>query len=350
MDAQAMLSPPDAFERRLLDRFQRGFPLDERPFARIGELLRASEREVIGALARRLADGVVSRIGAVFRPGAIGASTLAAMRVPPARLAEAAAAVGRHDAVNHNYAREHDVNLWFVATAEDAPALERALADVERAAGYPALRLPLVRDYWIDLGFGLESDAAGAAPERRVPPPVVPLALDERDRRLVAALEDGLAATSRPYDELAQRAGVSPAFVRVRLAAWLNRGAIARFGIVVRHRPLGYTANAMCVWDVPDERADALGVSLAGEPSVTLAYRRRRADGWRYNLYAMIHGRDRAAVDARRDAIAAALGLDAYPHAVLFSTVAYKQRGARYVARATPTVISLPHLDAAPAR
>ena len=337
MDAVATIVPLDAFERRLVDGFQRDFPLDERPYARIAERLRATEEDVIEAVARRLADGVVSRVGAVFRPGAIGASTLAAMRVPPGRLAEVARAVARHGAVNHNYAREHDVNLWFVATAPDTALLDRALDEIERAAGCAVMRLPMLRDYWIDLGFDLHRSGDREAPARRVPPPVAPLALDERDRRLVVALEDGLAAAPRPYDDLARRAGVAPAFARVRLAAWLNRGVIARFGLIVRHRPLGYTANAMCVWDVPDERADALGASLAREASVTLAYRRRRAEGWRYNLYAMIHGRDRAVVTSRRDAIATALGLDAFPHAVLFSTTAYKQRGARYVSRTERT-------------
>ena len=137
----------------------------------------------------------------------------------------------------------------------------------------------------------------------------------------------------RPYAEVARRAGVTEAYLSVRLAEWLNRGVISRFGLIVRHRPLGYAANAMCVWDVPDAEADAAGAALAREEAVTLAYRRRRADGWRYNLYAMIHGRDRAAVSARRDAIAAALGLDAFAHDVLFSLAAFKQRGARYVSR-----------------
>lgn len=333
MDATAAIVPLDAFERRLVDGFQRDFPLDERPYARIAERLAASERDVIDAVARRLADGVVSRVGAVFRPGAIGVSTLAAMRVPPARLAEVARAVARHGAVNHNYAREHDVNLWFVATAPNAGALDRALDEIERVAGCAVMRLPMLRDYWIDLGFDLDGRDLRGASARRLPAPVTPITLDERDARLVAALEDGLAPTPRPYDDLAQRAGVAPAFARVRLAAWLNRGAIARFGLVVRHRPLGWTANAMCVWDVPDERADGLGAALAREASVTLAYRRGRAEGWRYNLYAMIHGRDRGIVEARRNAIAAALGLDDHPHTVLFSTVAYKQRGARYVER-----------------
>ena len=331
MDVRDAIAPLDALERRLVDGCQRGFPLVSRPYSAIAAELGSTEREVIAAVARRLADGVVSRVGAVFRPNVVGASTLAAIAVPRERLAEVARIVSAREEVNHNYEREHAFNLWFVATARDAVHLEAALAAIERETGLPVIRLPLVRDYWIDLGFDVHATGTHVPPARRVSPPVSPIVLSERDRRIVAALEDGLPAEPRPYADVARRAGVTEAYLSVRLAEWLNRGVISRFGLIVRHRPLGYAANAMCVWDVPDDEADAAGAALAREDAVTLAYRRRRADGWRYNLYAMIHGRDRAAVSARRDAIAATLGLDACAHDVLFSLAAFKQRGARYV-------------------
>lgn len=330
MDATTSITPLDALERRLIDGFQRGFPLVARPWAEIARTLRASEQDVIDAVSRRLADGVLSRVGAVFRPNVIGASTLAAIAVPRERLDEVAAIVSARGEVNHNYERAHDVNLWFVATAPDGAALADALDIIERDARLPVMRLPLLRDYWIDLGFGLESGPASGKPVQRDARSVEPIALDARDRGLVAGLERGLAVEARPYAGVAKRAGVSEAYAMVRIADWLNRGVIRRLGFVVRHRPLGWRANAMCVWDVPDGIADAAGEALAREGDVTLAYRRARAEGWRYNLYAMIHGRDRAAVEARRDEIAAATGLDAHPHAVLFSTRAFKQRGARY--------------------
>jgi len=321
-----------AVERRLLDAFQRDFPLCERPWAEIARRLGVGEPDVLATVARQLSEGVLARVGAVFRPNVIGASTLAAIAVPPDRLHAVAAIVSARSEVNHNYAREHPVNLWFVAAAADANALRDTLDAIERDAGLPVMRLPLVRDYWIDLGFPLDGATKRAdAPDasRRVPP----VALDACDRRLVGALERGLAAEPRPWLAAARHAGVSEAYALVRVADWLNRGVIRRIGLIVRHRALGWHANAMCVWDVPDSEADALGEALARADDVTLAYRRERAPGWPYNLYAMIHGRDRATVVARRDAIAAAGGLDAHPHATLFSTRAYTQRGARYAAR-----------------
>lgn len=340
MTAGTPAAPLSDLERRLVDGFQRDFPLVARPWSAIAARLRTTEPEVTRIVSQRLADGVLSRVGAVFRPNVIGASTLAAIAVPPERIDAVAAIVSSRPEVNHNYAREHEVNLWFVATAADAQGLDTALDAIGAATGLPLMRLPLVRDYWIDLGFPLDGASRKAAPVR-IARPVARLNLDARERSLVHALAEGLAAEPRPFATLARRAGVTEDWVLGRIAGWLSRGAISRFGFVVRHRALGYGANAMCVWDVPDAAADAAGGALAREPGVTLAYRRARADGWPYNLYAMIHGRERAAVESRRDAIAAATGLDRHPHAVLFSTRAYRQRGARYGAPA-PDALPFP--------
>lgn len=141
--------------QRLLNDFQRDLPLVSRPFAVMAERLGVTEDEVLKALRRLQAANVVSRVGPVFKPNRVGASTLAAMAVPAADLERAAARVSDFAQVNHNYEREHAFNLWFVVTAADAAELAAALADIERAAGYPVLSLPLVTGYHIDLGFDL---------------------------------------------------------------------------------------------------------------------------------------------------------------------------------------------------
>jgi DNA-binding Lrp family transcriptional regulator len=110
----------------------------------------------------------------------------------------------------------------------------------------------------------------------------------------------------------------------------LRDGRIRRIGAVVRHRRLGYEANAMVVWDVPDERVAALGHELARDPAVTLCYRRARsAPEWPYNLYCMVHGRrrSRALYDVKRITGLYAAG---FPRAVLFSNRCFAQRAASY--------------------
>ena len=330
-----MIATLDPRETRLLNEFQRGFPLAREPYAVIAERLGTDVAWVRATLARFLADGRVSRVGAVLRPGAVGVSTLAALAVPEGELAAVAAMVSARPEVNHNYEREHRYNLWFVAMAADGAALDEALAAIARDTGYAPITLPLVADYWIDLAF----DLAGAGkPVARAPrrlrsgqrtPPRVDLGV--ADRRLIDALAGGLPVCPQPYAALAAATSLPEAYVQTRIADWLNRGVITRLGIVVRHRELGYCANAMCVWDVPDAWADAVGEALAREPGVTLCYRRARALlAWRYNLYCMIHGRDRVSVLARIEALARAHDLDGFASAVLFSRRAFKQRGAHY--------------------
>ena len=145
-----------SLEQRLLNEFQHGMPLTPNPYADIARQLGVYETTVLETLRRLQTEGVVSRIGAVFRPNRIGASTLAAIAVPTAKLEEVAAMVSEFTEVNHNYEREHRFNLWFVVVADDEDRLESVLAEIEDRCGYPVLDLPLLNEYFIDLGFDLK--------------------------------------------------------------------------------------------------------------------------------------------------------------------------------------------------
>lgn len=159
---------------------------------------------------------------------------------------------------------------------------------------------------------------------------------EPRDRILLAAIQEGLPLVSRPYAEIGRRVGMSETEVIGKLGRWIEAGVIKRLGVVVRHRELGYRANAMVVFDVPDERVGDIGRRLAAFACVTLCYRRpRRGETWPYNLFCMIHGRDRAKVEAQVEALVAVCGLAGLPRAVLFSRRCFKQRGAVY-RRETP--------------
>lgn len=316
--------------RRLLDGWQRGFPLSQRPFAEIAAALQMSESEVLARLGELCAAGVVSRIGATVRPNTVGASLLAAMRVPPDRLEKVAAIVSAEACVNHNYEREHTFNLWFVVTATDRDRLADALTRLRVATGLDILELPMERAYYLDLGFPIDlSGSCKAAPEACGPSPPI----DAQDRRLLAALEDGIRLESRPYQGLADRCAMTESGVVGRLGRLLTTGIITRLGLIVRHRALGISANAMAVWDIDDGDVDRVGRAFAASPHVTLCYRRpRRLPAWPYNLFTMIHGRDRRTVEAQLATLADQEGVPANRRAVLFSRRCFVQRGARYKA------------------
>ncbi len=143
-------------ERRLLNEYQQGLPLSPTPFAEIARKLGVYETTVIETLRRLETEGLISRVGAVFRPNRVGASTLAAMAVPADDLERVAAIVNAFTEVNHNYEREHRYNLWFVVVAADATRLGEVLDAIENRCGYPLLDLPLEQEFFIDLGFDLQ--------------------------------------------------------------------------------------------------------------------------------------------------------------------------------------------------
>ena len=145
-------------DKQLLNEFQHDFPLSPTPYAVIAEKLGVTEDQVIVGLRALIDNGTVSRIGPVFRPNQIGASTLAAMDVPAARLQEVAELVNAFPEVNHNYEREHRFNLWFVVTTASRERLQAILTEIEQRTNIPALSLPMLEEYHIDLGFRLRWD------------------------------------------------------------------------------------------------------------------------------------------------------------------------------------------------
>jgi DNA-binding Lrp family transcriptional regulator len=316
---------------RLLNEFQRDLPLCAAPYAAMARTLGTDEATVIAALARLAHEGKVSRVGAVFRPNTLGASTLAAMRVPQARIDEVARIVNSHPGVSHNYARVHRYNLWFVAAAPDPARLALLLDRLESRCGVPMLRLPLIETYHIDLGFDLAQD--GPRSQRApAPAPAAPAPLGAQESGIAARLATGLALVPFPFAELAARGGSTEQDVLASIARWLENGMISRLGVIVRHHELGYASNAMVAFDIPDARAAEAGARIAAAQGVTLCARRARSlPEWPYNVYCMIHGRDDAGTIARIESLREQCALDEWPFAILFSTRRFKQQAANLV-------------------
>ena len=315
----------DPINRRLLDDFQRDFPITERPFQVLADAVGLEETEVLDRLARMRKTGRITRVGATIAPGAVSVSTLAAVAAPEARLEEVAALINAAPGVNHNYQREDDWNLWFVATGPDRAHVNDTLARVSRQSGLRVLDLRLVRPFNIDLGFRMSGET------RNVPRPrkVDCSAMREGDRLLLQALSSGVPLVSRLYAALAQSLNRDASDVMARIAALHRAVIISRLGVIVRHRALGWSANTMVVWDMPARQIDTAGPALAAHPGVTLCYERNPIDGvWPYRLYSMIHARSRPeAMDVLTGA-AALPELAGAPHKVLFSTRCFKQTGA----------------------
>lgn len=318
----------DPVNRRLIDDFQRGFPLVPRPFADIGSLTGIGETETIARYRMMSEQGVLTRIGAIVAPNTIGASTLCAMKVPVGRIEHIASVVSSFRGVSHNYEREGDLNLWFVATAPDPSALDGLLDRIEAESGFTVRDLRLEEPFFLDLGFPVFSANIVASDRAHVPPDLTMIA--PGDTRILSAIEDGIPLMPQTFAVVANTILLTEQDVISTLRRLQAAAIIRRFGVVVSHRNLGFRANAMAVWDLPDGLASAAGRRLASQPGVTLCYRRRRARDWPYNLYCMVHGKDREATSVAVEQIGRSICRDARAHAVLFSTRCFKQTGARF--------------------
>ncbi|MFO1189531.1 MAG: AsnC family transcriptional regulator [Alphaproteobacteria bacterium] len=162
-------------------------------------------------------------------------------------------------------------------------------------------------------------------------------AIDQIDRRIIEALQGGLPLVSAPYQAVGDRIGISGAAVQDRLARMLESGIVRRIGAIPNHYALGVTANGMSVWDVADDAVATLGARVGALDFVTHCYTRpRHLPRWPYNLFAMVHGRDRGEVMDKVAEIARLLGPAARAHDVLFSTRILKKSGLRIAAREDP--------------
>ena len=155
-------------------------------------------------------------------------------------------------------------------------------------------------------------------------------AIDAIDRRIIAATQQGLPLTPRPYATIAEQLGLDSRDVMQRMQRMLENGVIRRIGAVPNHYALGFRGNGMSVWDVPDKYIKEAGQTIGALDFVSHCYHRpRHLPAWPYNLFAMVHGRNRAEVDEKVNHIANLLGANDRGHEVLFSTRILKKTGLR---------------------
>lgn len=330
-------------QQDIINNSQKGFPLTSQPYQTIAEQLAlanifTNEQAVFNAIDELDRLEVLSRVGPVFDHKKAGASTLAALAVPPKDLDKIAGIVNQFEQVNHNYGREHDYNLWFVVTASDMVALNSTLENIELLTGLPVLVLPMEASYHIDLAFSINVTGTESPTIKPVATKVIAQETDTsttltelEKMALRTAIEKGLPNHVTPYQMVAKQLALTEQQVIKQIALWQEEGLIRRFGLVIKHRKLGYNANAMVVWNIPNKDMDNVAQRLAKCAPVSLCYQRpRRLPDWPYNLFCMIHGTDRALVLQQINQITEQLGLESIQKDVLFSFKAYKQHGARY--------------------
>ena len=276
---------------------QRGVPLTSSPFADVGRELGLNVQQVLQAAADLFDAGVARRFGAVFDSRRLGyGSTLCAVDVPEHDLERVAAFFDSHTGVTHCYEREGHPNLWFTVTAP-AARLQDELAEFAAAlAPYTLLDLPAIRRFKVEVvldafgegrgashkAFAAESDEQAVVPE-----------WGAREKALVRALQGNLPLSADPFGAVADALRWEPAELLDLLVAWQERGVLRRVGIILRHRQAGFVANGMCIWRAAPNDVERAGRVLSSCPDVTHCYERPPRETFPYNLFAMVHARER---------------------------------------------------------
>ena len=336
-------------DRAVLNAFQGGFPVVERPFEPAAAAL-ADHGVGIDAdeLLTRVQDlddaGVLTRFGALINAEAIGGTaTLVATHAPEDSYDEHAEMINAHPEVAHNYEREHPhLNMWFVLSVAEDGRVEEVLAEIEAETGEETYNLPKQQEFHVGAKFPVEGPQTQDVDCSDLGPDVTPtdsqsLTADELD--LVLAIQDGLPVTATPYADVADEIDADVDWVLETIQRFNLEGKVRRVGVIPNHYALGYSENGMTVWDVPDEVIDEVGPAIAEFDFVTHCYERPRHDGvWPYNFFAMTHGRSEAESQERiqqvRDRMADHWDVSEDDWDTLFSTRILKKTGIRLDERA----------------
>ena len=317
-------------ERRILQLLQDEFPLCRSPYAEVARQVGLSPEEAdrqIFALRQR---GVIRRIGGVINSRRLGlVATLVAMKVPPERVNDVAAVVYALPNVTHNCLRENEYNMWLTLAAKSREELAATVAHLQRVTRITELLdLPSLKTYKINirLDFGQPQGARRWTRTKAADPPLAdsrgrpltsgsrpgPLELTGTQEKVLDLLQGDLPDGLEPYDALAERAGLPVETFLAAARELIQSGCLRRMSALVNHGQVGFPANALCVWQVPDGRADEAGRAIASFTAVTHCYRRPVSADWPYAIFSAIHGRKRAACEETARAIAEKVDPTAY--------------------------------------
>lgn len=326
----------DERDRFILNRLQGNFPICETPFQQLEKQWEIPNNELIDRIERLNRDNYLSRFGAVINTRALGGdSRLAAVEAEDNELEDVAEVLNGYQTVTHNYARDHELSLWFVLSADSCEQIDRTLENLEEELERRVYNLPKLTEYYVGLRFVFHEDGDVTTkniPERldeHPPANIEPNPTPEKSR-LIRVIQEGLPIESRPYQTIAQKAERTEERV-VKLCKQMSaEGIIKRLGCVPNHYKLGVKGNAMTVFDIPDDEIDDIGKRLGQHPDVTHCYERPRHEPiWPYNLFAMVHAPTPGEARDRVNRVKNEHGLRNYPSEILFSSRLYKKTGLR---------------------
>lgn len=324
----------DNTDKKLLTEIQREFPLAHDPYEIMGRKIGTTAEEALNRVKRLKEEQVIRQISAIFDTRSLGyKSTLVAMKFPVERLDEASEIINSHPGVSHNYRRSHDYNMWFTIAVPPHESLEAHIHKLGELAGaINTLILPTLKLFKIGVkldmtGEGLKGEEEGEmyTGEKQK---VGEKQFTEKELAFINAFQEDFPMDLHPYQRIAESSGLSEDELMSMAKQWIESGLVRRCAGILHHRKAGFVANAMVVWQIPEERLKEVAPKLASYMQVSHCYQRPIYPDFKFNVYTMIHGK--TAKDCEMVVSDMETKVGQFEHQYLYSTKEYKKIRLKY--------------------
>ena len=280
-------------DKELLNEIQWTFPLVTRPFDTIAKKFDTTPEIIKEKLNNLKEIGVLRQLSAIFDTRKLGyTSSLVAMEIEHDKLDYVASQINRHPGVSHNYERDHQFNLWFTLAVPPGVDLNSELEKFNVLKGIKKVRmLPTLQLFKIGVKLDMVDDKKHevAPTEEKKEIKNIKFEPTEEDKNFIRELQKDMEIIDEPFVNAAKNLGITEDELFSKMKHYESMGVLRRFAAILRHRQVGFTANGMIVWKVPEDRITSVGETLGSFPQVSHCYERPTYDDWPYNVFSMIH-------------------------------------------------------------
>ena len=322
----------DNLDKEILNEIQWTFPLVAQPYHDIAKKFSITPEAIKERLIQLKKIGVLRQLSAIFDTRKLGyKSSLIAMEIEADKLDFVAQQINRHPGVSHNYERNHQFNLWFTLAVPPGSDLKTEVDKIKKLEGIKKVRLlPTIKLFKIGVKLDIveEKKHEVKPSEEKKNIRDVKFVPTEDDKKFIRELQKDLDIVDRPFLNAAKKLGMTEEQVFEKLKQYEEIGVMRRFAAILRHRDVGFVANGMIVWKVPEERITEVGEKLGAFPQVSHCYQRPVYADWPYNVFSMIHCKSQDEAQEMAKTIQNQINVDEYR--ILFSAREFKKTRVEY--------------------
>jgi siroheme decarboxylase len=327
-----ILATLDNLDKEILNEIQWTFPLTSQPYHEIAKKFDVSLETVKEKLINLKKIGSLRQLSAIFDTRKLGyKSSLVAMEIEPDKLDYIAQQINRHPGVSHNYERNHQFNLWFTLAVPPGSDLKTEVDKFSKLKGIKKVRLlPTIKLFKIGVKLDMveEKKHEIKPSEKKKKIRDVKFIPTEEDKEFIRELQKDLEIVDKPFSNIAQKLRMTEEQIFGKLKYFEEIGVMRRFAAILRHRDVGFVANGMIVWKVPEERIAHVGEKLGSFPQVSHCYQRPVYADWPYNVFSMIHCKSEDEAHEVAKTIQNQIKVDDYR--ILFSAREFKKTRVEY--------------------